>query len=559
MERKKIILDIDKSYKRIDLVIQYGHYKTAKKILNKLYYKSEGIDYPTGVNAYFEKVIIILYYTKNYILIISLIQTLIKKYIKINELEGQVRMFNLLGITLAILSDFNASTHYLKKALEISINLKPLNIARISSVYLGLGFNELKQKNNFASLKYLNIGLSYFKNKIDITKYPIGHLHLVYNKTQALIELNKITEAKKTFSIIDSNSEFYGIKEKSILEILELNFLYYENKYNSLFFINKCNKVLDFAKNVEDEDLVIEVLNLKKEYYIINNNYEKALYTTDKTLELYNKNKQTTSILPIKTLNNLPNNDNFDFVYFEKNELLKASKYQKNISEKDFFSKKLEIKTFYNSAKTINGDYIGVFNLDKEGDFYLFVLADVVSDGLSGSYVSFMLDGIIKSIIYNAGEYDIKRIIEDINNILSKSLEHQGYVLLWAGILDLTNNSLESVNAGFVPTYILKGKEIIELNKGCTILGMFKALPEFESETIDFKNGDVLFTFSEGLKKTIDYSGSNFDKVIRDLINIYAEDKSLGIVNLLEKKISKHQNKLDFIDNVSCLAVEFKN
>ena len=562
MNRANVIFEIEEDFKKANKEILDANYKKAKKILKQAYYKSLDINYTLGAYSYFEKIIQILHYKRQFIPAISLIKNLLKTYVRINNKEGQSFLYNILGVILSILSDFNGSSYYLKKSLEISINLKPINHKRITSVYLGLSFNYSNQNINDKALVYQNLGLQYFETEEAKKSNFITYFYLMLEKITLNIKDGKIKLAKQLFETLDKKNINLGANEMLEIESLKLNFIVNEKEFDSINFISRCIKLIEKAKDIHNDRWPIEVFEYMEKYYIHYKNIEKALECNNEILKIYEKQPTQTSILQIKEFNSINSIKDFneDFVVFQEEDLLLASKYQTNFFKNKFNSSKLNIDTYFKSSKNLSSDYLGTFHLDGDDNHYLFILADVVSEGLSSTYISFMLDGIIKSIIYNSSTYNLKKIVKDINNILSSSLKNQGFVSLWAGIVDINKKTIESVNAGAIPAYILtKENEIKKLNIGCTILGMFEELPNIESEILSFNEDCSLLAISEGIKKTIMSSENDFNLVINNMIHKYSKNKSKKFVDLLLKNVNKYQDYCHIDDDISCLVVEYKD
>jgi len=561
LSRKKIIEEINQVYDRIDAVIQYAHFNIAKKILIKAYNKSLSINYSLGINLYFEKIAIILLYTQYYTLSISIVKNLIVSYKKNQDTNRLIKMYNVLSVTLTKLSDFESSIYYLKKALKLSLNLNPIIPKRIVSIYLSLSFNYLEQEKYSQALENINLGLACFSNYKSLINSYIEFLHLNYHKIKILFNQNKINQAKEIFNILNRKHPLIGVKEEIIFELLELEFMLNEKEYDITIFEKQCFQLLEKTKKVKDAGGTLEIFSFLKRHYVILNDYVNALKYSKKIVDFYEQQPKQVSIIPIKeNIINTSNSLNEDFILFYKQELEKASKYQTNFFTNKLESVNLNINTYFKSLKTVSADYLGNFKLDKDGNYYLFVLADGVSEGIAGTYISFLLDGIIKSIIYNSGSYNLKNIIKDINLILSDSLSGQGFVSLWAGIINTKNQTLESVNAGYLPSYLLKkDNTILNLKKGCTILGMFNELPNIESEILEFTNGDSLFAFSEGVKKSLNSLEYTFDGIIKNIIIEYSKNKAIDFNVLIERNIKEYKEFCQVEDDISYLVVDFKN
>lgn len=557
------IKNIQSDYKKIYAAISSNDIDKVRGLLKQALGKSVEIGYEEGINKYYESKINISYQLQKHVESINMIKELNKKFIEQDNKKGLAELYKVLGVTLTMLSDFVSSTYYLKKSLEISINLKPFNLYAITASYIGLAYNAMIQKRYDKAINYYDLGLEYYTSDEEIdSNSSNNYYYLLINKTLLLIKQNKIKQAKKMFYSFEKNYEKFKSFEQAYFLKIRIEFLLNEN-YNHENLLNLCSKLLKNAEEISDVELEIDACNLLKKHYLKIKNYSKALEFSNKIISIHERHPKQVSILKLNNNDNelySKNTMNQKFVIFSKIELLQAATYQNNFHKKDFYSPKLDIKTHYDSAKTLSGDYLGSFNLDKTGNYFLFILADVISESIAGTYISFLLEGIIKSIIFNADTYDLKKIINDINYILADSLKNQGFVTLWAGIVDLNKNTLESVNAGGIPSYLVtEGKKLTSLNKGCTILGMFKKLPEYESSIYKFNKGDSILSFSEGVKKTINTSKNNFDESIKNLILKYAENKDTNFKEQLIENIEEHKQQSQMVEDISCLVIDYNS
>ena len=561
MNRKEEIENINTAFTRVDLIIAKGHYKAATKIINKLYNKSLEISYKKGIYQYYNSYLNILFETHENHLAITFLKFLIDNSLT-NKKNNLGNYYTKLGITLSRLFDFTSSFYYLQKGLEINVNNLPINIDNIISSYLGLAENAFRQNDYVKSNEYVKLGFEYlYKKKNNDLNNDYSYFYLSIYKIRFLIKEYQLSKAKEELELLKNNISLHSKINVVRYKELELE-IFIKEKGDYDLIVQKAQYVLKLSIELENKNLrkrilkMLENFHRRKKEYTIAYKYSNQLI---KTIE--REKKRNVPVLGLKNIG-LPNEiikkENSEFEIYLKSDIKIALDFQKNFYNTNY-NENLEVDIMFKPSKNISGDYIGTFSLDKQNNYYLFVLADTVGKGIAASYLSFMLDGIIKSIIYNTDSFQLKKIIKDINTILADTFKEQGFVSLWAGIVDITNKKIESINAGHLPTFfITENNKVLELNKGTTILGMFKELYILESEIINFNENCCIIAYSDGVTETINDIDTQYEQNFEKLVNYYAKDRSINFIKHLETDLNLFKDYSKEQDDVSCMIIEYK-
>ena len=559
MGKKQLIADIDSNFKRVEAVINNAHYKTACNIINKLYNQSLEINYQKGVNNYFEYQSLISYNTQDNESTINFTTHLIRIYKKKKNKKKLAQLYQILGVTYSRLNDFSLSSYLLKKSLKFNLKVEPLNNDSIAKNYTSLAFNAMNAEKYEKAHSYILAGLECLKNNNKEPGYT--ELYLAIYQVKILLKKGEIRKAKNIFTLLKKNKKTKNKKERAYVNELKINFLIEDNSPSITAFSALSALVIKQSIDLNDLSLRIRVLMLSKDFYKKHKKMTLAFKAANQIIKLnIKKNRLFNSVTKKNNIKFLKNKKGEKFEIYLKSDLDVAAKYQANFFINKIKSEKIKIDVLYKPSNTLSGDYIGAFNLSNEDNHYLFVLADVVGKGITASYISFMLEGIIKSIIYNSDFFNLKSIITDINTILSQTLNNNGFVSLWAGFLDLNKQTLESINAGHLPTFFLdENKKIHKLNEGPTILGMFSELPPFKSETISFNKGSSLIAYSDGITEAMNNNGDLYEVNFHKLIEKYNTNTNLNFINELKNELKEFQDFNQAQDDVSCLLINFKN
>ncbi|MFW5961968.1 MAG: PP2C family protein-serine/threonine phosphatase, partial [bacterium] len=155
------------------------------------------------------------------------------------------------------------------------------------------------------------------------------------------------------------------------------------------------------------------------------------------------------------------------------------------------------------------------------GDFYDFYLIDdqrvaIVIGDVSGKGVPAALFMVIaKTLIKNEAQRGIpvNEILYNANNSLCQDNEELLFVTSFIGILNFKEGKLEYSNAGHNPPLIKRDKgsfEYLELESGFVLGGMEDF--EFKKEVIDFKPGDMIYIYTDGITEAMNQNNEQFSE-----------------------------------------------
>ena len=119
------------------------------------------------------------------------------------------------------------------------------------------------------------------------------------------------------------------------------------------------------------------------------------------------------------------------------------------------------------------------------------------------------------------------------------------FVTLFAGLIDLNEGKLISVNAGHPPGYLIRPDSMELLKIGGTLLGQFPEI-SYREKTTPIKPGDRLIVYTDGIFECVNAGGemlglellsgffeehrkaawTAFVKHLKELLNEYSFDKS---------------------------------
>ncbi len=156
-----------------------------------------------------------------------------------------------------------------------------------------------------------------------------------------------------------------------------------------------------------------------------------------------------------------------------------------------------EIQALINPAREVGGDLYDYQRIDS--DRTLVAVADVSGKGISASmFVSVTLILIRQYAKMNLSPAEILKMT---NESLARHNPETLFVTAFLGIYDSRTNQFTYSNAGHNLPYIIRGEELIKLDKASgLLLGLFED-GVYEQETVTLRNGDVLYLYTDGVNE----------------------------------------------------------
>lgn len=206
------------------------------------------------------------------------------------------------------------------------------------------------------------------------------------------------------------------------------------------------------------------------------------------------------------------------------------------------------IKYIFEPSQRVGGDFCDVITLDS--DRLAIIFADISGHGIPASLLSSMLKAIIRTEIYKYKDANL--FIEDLNEKIVNIFPKGKFASLFYIIIDTNTNIMKYCKASQEPALMLSDNKVIELTTNGQILGAFskkilKDLLVFEQKEIEFKKGDYLLLYTNGITEAVD-SNSNMYGLER-LKNNFYENKN----DLL--KIKNQINNYESDDDLTLLTI----
>lgn len=233
-----------------------------------------------------------------------------------------------------------------------------------------------------------------------------------------------------------------------------------------------------------------------------------------------------------------------------------AREIQKNLFPKSFpQSNAFELFGMNLPSKKVGGDYFDCFRISD--DKLLILISDVVGKGIPASLIMSNLQAMIKTIA--SKNFEIKEATKDINNLMKKNLTTGNFITFFWGILDEQKRTLEYVNAGHNPPFLIRQEQIKKLDKGGIILGILEASSPYESEIVKLQTGDLICLYTDGFIEATDQNENEFseERFIESLIKYNNYPPEIITNKLIDDVLTFSSNKSE-LDDLTILLIKVK-
>ncbi|HWB61973.1 MAG TPA: SpoIIE family protein phosphatase, partial [Chitinophagales bacterium] len=179
-------------------------------------------------------------------------------------------------------------------------------------------------------------------------------------------------------------------------------------------------------------------------------------------------------------------------------------------------NERIEAEAFYRPHKNIGGDYYDFVNISENE--IAFCISDISGKGIPAALLMANFQANLRTLITR--KYQLPQFIDMINAKVCEITKGEKFITLFIATYDFNTRVLTYVNAGHNPSILHNNGEIELLEKGCTILGMFDALPYISFGEALLKPGAMIVNYTDGLSEAANNEGKLFDtEGLVDFIN----------------------------------------
>lgn len=202
-------------------------------------------------------------------------------------------------------------------------------------------------------------------------------------------------------------------------------------------------------------------------------------------------------------------------------------------------------------ANEVSGDLVDFFYVD-ENRATLFV-SDVAGKGLHAALMTSKLQAIIKAL---APDYKTNELISKVNSTFYKEKLRKMFASLFYVEINKGGNTIEMVNAGHMPAYIVRDNQITESPKGETALGLIKTA-EYSVFKEEFNTGNIVVIYSDGITDAKNRAGEFYgNEKMKSVIMQYKELSAKALGEKILENIDQFTGQTRQNDDISIIVMK---
>ncbi len=164
----------------------------------------------------------------------------------------------------------------------------------------------------------------------------------------------------------------------------------------------------------------------------------------------------------------------------------------------------------YRPQLGVGGDYFDYMEFD-DGKL-VFCVGDISGKGVAAALLMANFQANFHTLI--AQRESLDDFVRDLNTTVNRITGGDRFITFFIAEYDPATRSLQYVNAGHNPPLLVSDDQFRFLDKGCTILGSFTALPKVEIGRLTVEGNAVIMAFTDGLTDLRDPSGQFLDEAM---------------------------------------------
>jgi len=214
-----------------------------------------------------------------------------------------------------------------------------------------------------------------------------------------------------------------------------------------------------------------------------------------------------------------------------------------------------EMATVYKPHFTVGGDYFDFIQYDERR--LTFCIADISGKGVSAAILMANFQAILQSLIYQYR--DLETFVFALNEAVYRITRSDRFITLFIGELNLKTNTLQYINAGHYPPFLIQNGVTTRLESGCTIIGAFETLPEIHMGEVKLTHPGTLFACTDGLTDIVNELDQYFDDthLLAILEGADTATSAEALNETLMKEVDQFRGSIPYPDDIAVLTCKY--
>ncbi|MFZ0391505.1 MAG: SpoIIE family protein phosphatase, partial [Calditrichia bacterium] len=216
-----------------------------------------------------------------------------------------------------------------------------------------------------------------------------------------------------------------------------------------------------------------------------------------------------------------------------------------------------EINAAIETAKEVGGDFYDYFTIDN--DRVGFLIGDVSGKGIPAAIFMAVSKTTLKATALRG--LPANECLQVVNNVLFQESLLNVFVTAFYGVLNIHTGELAWCNAGHNPPWLISGNgEMKMLREGDGIPMGFIQNSRYSIQTHQFKEGEILFLYTDGVTEAMDEAENEFsDENLEKTLTANAHLPLPELNRAVFREVRNHTRNFPQSDDITVLSLRYSH
>ncbi|MGV8124223.1 MAG: SpoIIE family protein phosphatase [Candidatus Xenobiia bacterium LiM19] len=206
-------------------------------------------------------------------------------------------------------------------------------------------------------------------------------------------------------------------------------------------------------------------------------------------------------------------------------------------------------------TKIVSGDFYDYFFIDDHHLF--FAIGDVSGKSISAALFMMTTKILMKRFALMGQSPD--EVLKNVNDTLALDNPTCMYSTVFCGVLDTESGHLEYCNGGHTYPLLFNEASFRYLDTEENMLAGLTSKAEFKSETLDLKEHDILFLYSDGVTESKNAAGELYsEQKLLEKLNRADKDTSSSVIREIKEDVLAFSKDAEQYDDITMLCIKFR-
>jgi sigma-B regulation protein RsbU (phosphoserine phosphatase) len=202
----------------------------------------------------------------------------------------------------------------------------------------------------------------------------------------------------------------------------------------------------------------------------------------------------------------------------------------------------------------VGGDYYDFIQVTP--DEAVFCIADVSGKGVPAALLMSNFQASLRAL--SRQDMRLVDMIKELNYLVMSSAHGEHFITAFIGRIT-ASGEIRYVNAGHNRPLIIKEKEVIQLDKGCTMLGAFDELPFIHEGEASVEKNNVIIGYTDGITETRNDDEEEYgEERFEALVMKNSEKTVTELIDCIVEDLNEFKQSQSFFDDLTLLVLRYK-